>query len=760
VSAVAESEVTVGALADELHGAGERGPRGGSPLWLIGILLIPTLVALDDLWAARAALLVLLVTLPGILVLRVLRVPAAAVARFPLYVPIVSLALISLVGLGLDLLGPPLGLDRPLREIPLAITFTIVTGALALAASFTPSTLAVRWPASRVSALSLVPLALPLVAAAGAVRLNGGDDATVAVVAGVLAVALVAFGVLAAPRLSSVNLGFLVYGLSLALAWSFALRGSFLYGADIAAEFHVVQSTIDAGAWHPSSSNDAYAAMLSLTTLPASLHGLTGISALDLLKVVYPMVLALFPVGVFALAVRFVPKRWAFVAAALAFVQYFYFQQFPAVARQEIGLIMFLGLMAAVIDDRIPRVNRYILAGLLAISTSLAHYSTAYLAIVIFAAALVVDLIGVPFGRRSRAAGTFLVATLATLATCLVWYGPVTHSSAELGKFSDALSTHGLDLLPSARPGQNVFDAYLNGNAPVRVSADRYEQTVEQRYRDIHYINPLKVADDPAQRRLIDVSLPKTKVVSPGFSVGINDLALVTNQLINLLAIISMLVLLFRRRTSPALRSVAQVGLGALLVLGVIRLSGTAANFYSQERAFLQTLVPLAIGIGATGALIEGRARRLGVVVALGAAGLLSALLINNGGLRTYVAGGNQVVNFTNKGEDYQRFYTTEPEIAAAQWLSVIPAADLLYADRYGQIRVLAAYGHDRPITIDVTPATLDRHAWIYGSHTNVVLGNARGATDRDYTIYRWPRVIGDYFNTVYANGSASVFHR
>jgi uncharacterized membrane protein len=757
---MAEQEMTVGDLAAELGSTTERGPRGGSPLWLIGILLIPALVAVDDLWAARAALLVLLVTLPGILALRVMRVPAAAISRFPLYVPIVSLALISLIGLGLDLLGPPLGLDRPLREIPLAITFTIVTGALALAASFTPSSLAVRWSAARVSALSLVPLALPLVAAAGAIRLNGGDDATVAVVAGVLAVALVVFGVLAAPRLSSVNLGFLIYGLSLALAWSFALRGSFLYGADIAAEFHVVQSTIDTGAWHPSASKDAYAAMLSLTTLPASLAGLTGISALDLLKVVYPLVLALFPVGVFALALRFLPKRWAFVAAALAFVQYFFFQQFPAVARQEIGLVMFLGLTAAVLDDRIPRINRYILAAALAIAMSLAHYSTAYLAIVIFGAAFAVDVIGVPFRRRSWTAGTFLVAALATLATCLLWYGPVTHSSAELGKFSSALSTKGLDLLPSARPGQNVVDAYLNGNAPVRVSADQYEQAVERRYRDIHYINPLKAASDPAQRQLVDVSLPKTKVVSPGFSVGISDLALVTNQLVNLLAIVSMLVLLFRRRTSPALRAVAQVGLGALLVLGVIRLSGTAANFYNQERAFLQTLLPLAIGIGGVGALIEQRARRLGVVIALGAAGLLAALLINNGGLRPYIAGGNQVVNFTNKGEDYQRFYTTQPEIAAARWLSVIPAQDLLYADRYGQIRVLAAYGHDRPITIDLTPATIDRHAWIYGSHTNVVLGNARGATDRDYTIYRWPKVIGDYFNTVYANGSASVFHR
>ena len=61
----------------------------------------------------------------------------------------------------------------------------------------------------------------------------------------------------------------------------------------------------------------------------------------------------------------------------------------------------------------------------------------------------------------------------------------------------------------------------------------------------------------------------------------------------------------------------------------------------------------------------------------------------------------------------------------------------------------------------DLTPETIDRNAWVYGTHTNVVLGRARGQIGNYTGLYRWPSAFLDrYFNTVYTNGDSEVFHR
>ena len=49
--------------------------------------------------------------------------------------------------------------------------------------------------------------------------------------------------------------------------------------------------------------------MLSLTLIPAAFHALTGLSPAIILKVVYPALLALFPVCVFLVAARVVSAR-------------------------------------------------------------------------------------------------------------------------------------------------------------------------------------------------------------------------------------------------------------------------------------------------------------------------------------------------------------------------------------------------------------------------------------------------------------------
>ena len=209
--------------------------------------------------------------------------------------------------------------------------------------------------------------------------------------------------------------------------------------------------------------------MLSLTVLPASLQALAGISALVALKVVYPALFALFPPALFGIANRFLSRRYAFVAAAFVVVQSYFFQQLPAIARQEIGLLFFVALVAAVVDRRLPRGAQALLVAALGAGVVVAHYSTTYLAAGVFALAVVLQLVASRFRALRAVSLAMVVALLATGGGAAVWYGAVTHSADNVGAFAEDIRAHGLAILPNAHSGQSLVTSYLSGNAPAPI---------------------------------------------------------------------------------------------------------------------------------------------------------------------------------------------------------------------------------------------------------------------------------------------------
>jgi hypothetical protein len=135
---------------------------------------------------------------------------------------------------------------------------------------------------------------------------------------------------------------------------------------------------------------------------------------------------------------------------------------------------------------------------------------------------------------------------------------------------------------------------------------------------------------------------------------------------------------------------------------------------------------------------------------------------VGTSGLAGAAVGGGVPGNLSARGEDHERFYVVEPELAAARWLGAArPPEALLYADRYGQLRIISQLGPSAGLLLDVTPRTLDRDAWVYASATNTVAGRARGVSGGRSSTYAFPRpFLAGRYDLVYANGSAEVFRR
>jgi hypothetical protein len=89
--------------------------RFETDLPLIGLVLMIALLPLRSNWGVDLILFGLGFTVPGVLALRALRIPAASVRAFPIYVPAAALLVMTAAGLGCDLIGPHLGVAKPLH---------------------------------------------------------------------------------------------------------------------------------------------------------------------------------------------------------------------------------------------------------------------------------------------------------------------------------------------------------------------------------------------------------------------------------------------------------------------------------------------------------------------------------------------------------------------------------------------------------------------------------------------------------------------
>ncbi len=744
---------------------------------LLSLLAVGAMAGLANVrgvWILQLTELVLLLFLPGLLVVRALRAEREAVSRFPIYLVCGSLAVVMVGGLLDDLAGPGLGIARPLSTVPLAVSISAVCVVLIGVSFIRRAPPSWDYIGGSISVPWLWPLLLPVIAWAGAMRLNNGHGAAVAIAAvAATGIALLA-GAWGASRWSVKRTGVLLFGASLALIWGFSMRGHFVYGFDISGEYQSFIQVLHAGRWHVAHHDDSYGAMLSLTILPSALTKLTGASPLLVLKVIFPLLFALFPTAVFLLAARLLSRRFAYIAVLFIVVQNYLFQQLPGIARQEIALLFFVCLIAAMLDSRLRRGSQVGLLGVFGIGLVLSHYGTTYITVALLGAALVLELGRWLVTSRLRRAqrGTaaaapprlpllpVAVALAVTVAGAAIWYQPVTDSTQNLSRFVADLNDQGVSILPNARH-RGLVTSYLSGNAPTRVNAGSYAADIRSEYlKNETYVHPIPQAFLP-RFRVQNATVPGQQVTSHTAINAFNAEQVIITQLSILIGAIGALLLWLRRDASATARALALLGISTLAMLAFIRLSGTAANEYNQNRAFLQAMVPLSVCLAWMLQWASARSR-LGRFVAGGFAIALGLLFISTSGLRGVIGGGGKPTNLATKGEDYERYFFTQPDLAAARWLNAAaPPGVIISADRYGQLRINGATGRIQGVLANVTPASLDRGAWIYADTANFTGHRARGLDGSRYALYAWPSgFIDDYWNLIYSNGSAAVYKR
>jgi uncharacterized membrane protein len=729
-----------------------------------GLAALAVLTPLHASWAVQLLLVPVLLIIPGVVLLRTLRVPGATIASSPIYVPAASILVLTGSGLAIDLIGPVMGISAPLRAAPLLIALEIVCIGLLLCARGASPETQIPWSAVERPAALAWPLVLPLAGAAGALQLNSGHSNAVALITIALVIGTLIIVFLRAHWYDDALLIVVLFAVSLALMWSFSLRGDLVYGFDISSEYYSLNHTVMAGVWHVSHPNDAYGAMLSITILPAELHELSGVQTLLIFKVVYPVIAALFPPGVFCLARRLLAGRWAFMAAALIVMQETFFQELPALARQEVATLLFTVLIAVLVDDTQSKrsVGRWSFVSLLSLGMVVSHYSTTYLAIPLFALAVAFQWVLSWFRPVPRVNGALLLALAISAVGAVIWYGPVTHSTSNLSQFEQTADAKGIVLLPNQ--GGNPLSTYLQGEEIQTLSPAQYQNYVRKYYKKTFpFVRPLPDASDPRYdlKAANDSTPPVTPTLRP-LSNGINLVDLLVQQLTNLLAGIAAVILVLRRKAHAGASSVGLLSLAGMTMLVLIRVSGTIADAYNPPRAFLQLLIVLSVAICWIFQRLGAQMKWIRLWLLMGCSASLGIFLLGSTGFSNEFSGGGTASNLANRYVDYSRFVVNTQDLAAGAWvLKEARPGQIIETDRYGELRLATMSGSRSGLFGDITPETTDQHAWVYATRADFIDNLVQSETANYAETYAFPSLfLESNFNVVYTNGTSEVFHR
>ena len=420
--------------------------------------------------ASRLCALVLVVILPGATISGACRVRLEnRVSQFTL---VVGTGLATLMGWAVvaSRAVPRLGIPRPLETLPLTVAINVIVLAAALACpkGSDPVLALVDTPWSRSSTVIGVGcVVLPLAGIAGVERLNSGRGGALVLLVVVATLVLLGAALWKAGVWSDSRVQLMVFSAGLTLIYLYTYRSNHLFGSDIQREFQRFSTTAGAGRWSPPTNGDPYAAMLSITALPAVLVKTTAISGTYLFKGFYPLLLAAVPVLTYAFARRWVPARPAMIATVYLIVLSQFAQQLSSIARQEVALFYFGLLFVVLFDPGLRARKRTLVAMALLGAMVVSHYTTSYITVVVLAATWAV--FGLLRLVRRSLAGRWpnrpvinLPLVLSGIVMILAWDVGITASTGNASSFVTSFEQQGPNLLPSF--GGSILHRWLDGN--------------------------------------------------------------------------------------------------------------------------------------------------------------------------------------------------------------------------------------------------------------------------------------------------------
>jgi uncharacterized membrane protein len=320
---------------------------------------------------------VFLTFVPGILILRVLKIHNTGVIESLAYSVGLSLASVMFVGALINFALPFIGVARPLSLLPVAISmavFTLILMAVAYLRDRDFREMEESKPVVRLKPGAVLLLALLFLMVILSVVLIDTYKNNILLLIAILAIAavvgLAVFDKFIKPEIYPLA----IFVIGLCLLYQTSLLSPYLVGTDIYVEYHFYQLAASNGFWNvsiPSTVNSC----LSITMLAPIYSLIMNIDGIWMFKAVYPLFFALVPVILFYVFNRQMSSKKAFLAAFFFIIVPTFSLELPALCRQQVAELFLSLIILLLIDRKLHLGPKMALIVVFALSMIVAHYA-------------------------------------------------------------------------------------------------------------------------------------------------------------------------------------------------------------------------------------------------------------------------------------------------------------------------------------------------------------------------------------------------
>lgn len=671
---------------------------------------------------------VYLTFIPGILILRVLKLHNLNLVELFLYAMGLSIAITMFTGFLVNAICPLVGLDSPLSLYPLVISISgvvIILVALCLR-DWRCNISALHRDPIEISPSVVLLLILPMLSIVGTYFVNIYCNSIILWIL-IPLIALVPYLILF-NRIPERLYPLAIFCISLSLLYHTTLISNYIWGWDINVEYYFANLVLLNSQWDPSIPGNVNA-MLSVVMIAPLYSILLNADLTSIFKIIYPFFFSFLPLVLYSIYRKQTNMKIAFLSCFF-FVSYqFFYINAPTGGRQEVAEL-FLGLILFLLfDNSLNRFKKSLLLVIFMCSLIVSHYGTSYLFILV--------LLGVWFFmylikhiKPSKVSYSDLIPTtffLLTICFTVAWYGYFSDASAfnTIIRIGDHISSNIFSDFLNSESSQGMQLVLSGASYGLMVHLEKYVQLIAIFFIAIGILWMLFHNGSEGVRfgTLYTVfclgyfSLNIASLVVPFFAVQLN-----TWRIYHL----------------------------TLIVLSPLVIVGGTYLFKLLTRRHMQfSRLPLVIvSVFLTVFLLFNSAWIYGIADEY-PMGLRSLALYQNS-----VAQGDDF----GRNELYVGYYLDQ-DVYSVEWLAKYRKPDnTIYADSGRKTLIFQSYGM-LPGQKVMTNTTSLNNAYLYLGYPNVKYGIMRGVGYEYWYIHQIAPDLSDA-NLLYENGGAKVIYR
>ena len=391
---------------------------------------------------------IFLTFIPGIIILRILRVHNIGIVESLVYSVGLSLAFVMFGGAFMNLALPLIGISKPISLLPLTAALAALTLILMAVAYMRDRNFTRQEETGAKEKLylpSVLFLILLLLLTILGVTLIDAYQNNILLLICIVAIAgvvgLTAFGKFFKPTVYP----FAIFIIALCLLYQTTLMSPYVVGTDIYTEYYFYRLVAVSGFWN-ASIPDTVNSCLSINILAPVYSLVLNIDGIWMFKAVYPLVFALVPLVLFHVFSQQMSQKKAFLATFFFIAVPTFSLEMISLCRQQIAELFFALLILIFVDRKLGLGSKLTLAIIFAVSIPVSHYAFGFVGFIYMGLFLPVVLIirSSPFRRvwnkltgKSGGLSPSLIAPGALPAKALVivvviyfifsfaWYGTI-----------------------------------------------------------------------------------------------------------------------------------------------------------------------------------------------------------------------------------------------------------------------------------------------------------------------------------------------